>query len=75
MDDKDREFDINLAKIGMRYGAFMAITAALFALGAEELLRYDLLSGCILLASGVVITVVCTKRTKKETEELKKKIL
>lgn len=73
MNDEDRDFEIKLAKVGMRYGAFMAVTAALFALGGEELIRLNLLSGSILLVSGIITAYVCTKSTRKETEDLKNK--
>lgn len=67
--DKERSFHIDLSKSGMRYGAFIAIIAALFALGGEELIRYDLLSGGILLASAIILTVVVTLSTRKKLKK------
>lgn len=67
--DKERSFHIDLAKSGMRYGAFMALTAALFALGGEELLRYDWLSGYILLVLAVITAYLVTISARKELKK------
>lgn len=39
--NQNKESDIKLAKIGMSFGGLVALGAALFALGGEELLQLD----------------------------------
>lgn len=65
----EREFHLDLAKSGMRYGAYMAITAALFALGGEELIHFDWSAGGILLISAGIITVVATSSAHKKLKK------
>lgn len=67
MDDKDREFEIELAKIGMRFGAWFAVGVAIFAIGATLLFTtYEklLLQGQLVEAIGIfflIFGVIITK--------------
>jgi chromate transport protein ChrA len=84
MNDEDH---IKLADIGMRYGASMAISVALFAIGATVLLTTidlyiqqipgqflvgKLISGVLLLVVGMLLTIWIQIKTKKKMNELKK---
>lgn len=82
MDEKDIEFEIELAKIGMRFGAWFVVGVAVFAIGAtllftiyEHLLLEGQLVeeiGLFFLVFGVIITVLAKRWTSTALSDLKK---
>lgn len=86
MDDKDKiEFDIELAQIGMRYGAFFAVGVAIFAIGAtllftiyEHILLENQLVigiGIFFLIFGVILTILASTLKRRDLDKLKKKFI
>lgn len=72
MNEEDKKFHIEVTKIGMRYGGYIAIAAALFAVGAEQLLQRNWLAGSVLLIVAIAFTCICTCSSRSKINKLKK---
>lgn len=87
MNNEDKEFEIELAKTGMRFGARIAVAVGLFATGITVLITTpDLLiqhidvqfltarwdSGAILIGGAGIIWFVSQYWTSNEINKLKK---
>jgi hypothetical protein len=79
MNDNDRNFEINLAQIGMRYGASFALGVAIFAIGGTLMLTMDkeiipeqTLIGIVFLLLGFIIATQSSFWKNKQISNLKK---
>lgn len=87
MNDDDKEFEIGLSKVGMRFGARIAVAVGLFATGITVLITTpDLLvqhidaqfltarwdAGAILIGGAGIIWFASQYWTGKEIDKLKK---
>lgn len=69
MNDEDQ---IKLSRVGMIFGGFMAVAAAAFALGGEELLQLRWLTGSALMIAAIIITSIAVSNSRSEMNKLKK---